>query len=121
MDEQRNFKRLGFYCHVEVLTPDKLIIGELIDVSLNGALVATDEPIEKWISSGDPCILRLHMAENELLLVFNAKLVHYFEQRSGYEFTNVNVDSMSELRRILELNFADADLIEREFKALIKD
>lgn len=121
MDEQRKFKRLDFYCHVEILTPNKLILGELIDVSLNGVLVATEEPAEEWLDDGEKCTLRLHMVENELVLMFQAELRHHFELRSGFEFTEVDVDTMTELRRVLELNFGDAERIEREFQALLND
>ena len=57
----------------------------------------------------------LSLASCDIHLQFDAELVHREGDHYGFRIDSLDVDSLTHLRRLLELNCGDADTIDREF------
>ncbi|MBW2467015.1 MAG: PilZ domain-containing protein [Deltaproteobacteria bacterium] len=112
MDERRNFQRIPFETEVEINCKKEKYHGELLDISLQGALVCGKEiiPLEK----GDKCELTVYLLGSEITLLFNVEIVHKEKDRFGFKFTGEDTETMTHLRRLLELNIGSSEAIDKE-------
>ena len=88
----------------------------LIDISLKGALLEKPEALVADI--GDPALLRVHLGDSDVSIVMNTEVAHIDESRLGLHCLAIDVDSMIHLRRLMELNFGDPELLDRELFSL---
>ncbi len=89
---------------------------ELIDLSLQGALVAL--PSEHWDwPSNAPCHLNLSLGD-EIEIDFNAHVVRREGNRLGLHIDELDLESIQHLRRLVELNLGDPELLSRDLAAL---
>ena len=119
MDERRNFQRVAFATKAEINCHGKIYHGELLDISLQGALVLTNEAIS--LKEGNRCELSIHLLDSEITLQFEADIVHRQENRHGCKFVSEDTETATHLRRLLELNIGSAEIIDREVASWLKD
>lgn len=120
--EKRRFRRVGFVDVVQVVSDD--VDGnqamswqaECIDISMCGMLLALPDrfPLEV----GMPFEVQLVLAE-DVIIEMPCTLVHIEGQQAGFRAEMMSLDSLTNLRRLLELNLADNDEVERELGVLI--
>ncbi|MFQ5487637.1 MAG: PilZ domain-containing protein [Gammaproteobacteria bacterium] len=115
--EKRRFSRIPFHTHTLIVGPERSWESHLIDISLKGALV---EKPEDWRGThGDRFILEIELGNNaDVIISMDVQAVHIEEGQIGCECLDIDVDSISHLKRLLELNLGNADLLERELSAL---
>ncbi len=115
--ENRRFSRIPFHTHTTIVGPERSWESHLIDVSLKGALL---EQPEDWHGThGDRFILEIELGEHaDVIISMDVQAVHIEEGHIGCECLDIDVDSISHLKRLLELNLGNADLLERELSAL---
>lgn len=121
--EQRRFKRIDFVDAVQVIRDD--VDGaeasswetQCIDISMCGMLLELPEnfPIE----IGTPFEVELILSE-DIIIEMPCTLVHVENHHAGFRAERMNLESMTNLRRLLELNLADNSLVEREINSLIQ-
>ena len=115
-DERRQFWRATFRSPVELADAGGSSAGDLIDISLKGALVKVSN---LWRGAvGDPCHLRLRLAEGAVIAM-RATVAHVEGRRIGLRCESIDVDSITHLRRLVSLNAGDQNLLDRELAALI--
>lgn len=117
MSEQRHYQRIKFVVKTDVEISGSSFAASLVDISLHGALVAF--PPEFQPERGLPCKLTIHLNESDMKLPFAGEVVHTENRLTGIKFTLINIDSMIHLRRLLELNSADPDLVRSELNYLL--
>ncbi len=119
MDERRKFQRVPFATKAEINCDQIKYKGELLDISLQGALVQGigDIPLKK----GDPCELSIQLLDSEIIMLFDVNCVHRHENKFGFKFTSGDTESMTHLRRLLELNIGSSEVLDRELTLLLKD
>ena len=61
-----------------------------------------------------------HFPSSEITLTFNAELVHNHQNKLGLKFWSTDINTMTHLRRLLELNVADYDAITHELSFLVE-
>jgi len=118
-DERRHFKRIHFDC-------DAFIEGgseepwevHLVDISLNGALVS--KPAEWKAADGDKYLLRIELSGEEVEIRMECTVAHESEDHIGVHCEHIDIDSAAHLRRIVELNLGDPELLNRELSALVQ-
>lgn len=118
MQDKRKFSRINFAAKVQIGFEEKLHLGELVDISLRGALVNLSRDIKLPLGSGFNCIIQLTSCN--ITINFNAMLVHTENNQFGFKFTTSDIDSITHLRRLLELNSGDYDLITSELPFLVE-
>lgn len=114
-DEQRNFRRIPFDARVEVESAGKRYPAELLDISLKGALVRL--PAEHGAAPGQTGAVYIHLSDDQHIHM-QATVAHVEERRAGFRCDHIDVDSITHLARIVELNTGDPELLHRELSAL---
>lgn len=116
--ERRNFWRAVFHSPVQLGTGSSHVEARLLDISLKGALLETGEP---WHGKpGEECRLDLELAPGTTITMHCA-VMHVEGSHVGLRCTSIDVDSITHLRRLVELNSGDPALLEREFGSLIRE
>jgi hypothetical protein len=114
--DRRRFWRATFQADVWLLHESGDIPAELIDISLRGALINVPP---HWVGRvDDPCRLELTLAD-DAVIAMDAVVAHIEAERVGLRCENFDLDSVTHLRRLVELNSGDADLLDRELGALV--
>lgn len=113
---RRRFWRALFSAPVIVENGDARIAAELVDVSLNGALVEVPPGWEARV--GEAVELELPLSD-AVVVRMAAKVAHVAGRRVGMKCEHVDLDSISHLRRLVELNSGDPELLRRELAELI--
>jgi c-di-GMP-binding flagellar brake protein YcgR len=119
MIEKRKFQRVPFATEVEINCKEEKFSGELLDISLQGALILGKETIP--LKEGDICELLFHLADSEITMQFDADLVHRQENKFGFKFIGKDTETMIHLRRLLELNIGSSEAIDKEISSWLKD
>jgi len=117
-NERRQFWRAHFHSPVHLVLHGKVTEADLYDISLKGALVKVPED---WSGkSGDTCQLRLHLAPS-MTISMSSTVTHVAGRRVGLHCDNIDLDSVTHLRRLVELNSGDPGLLDRELSALLHE
>ncbi|HEX8589173.1 PilZ domain-containing protein [Pseudomonas sp.] len=115
-EDRRRFKRIAFDAKTELSQGDRTWAVQLIDLSLKGLLIEKPSPWE-----GDPTAR--FMVDIQLQagidVVMEVRLTHDDHNHLGFVCDNIELDSVTHLRRLIELNIADHDELERELGALM--
>jgi len=113
---RRQFWRAAFHSTAQLTTDHGTGAGQLTDISLKGALL---EMPAGWSSRmGEACQVKLHLAEGVVIVMWG-KVAHIEGRHIGVRCENIDIDSITHLRRLVELNSGDAALLERELQSLI--
>ena len=116
--ERRVFSRIPFSGKVTVMQDDGQWVAELLDISMKGLLIS--RPGDWREHSGKEFQLKLSLDDrNQFTIAMDASLVHANEECLGFCCDHIDLESMTHLRRLLELNIGDEDRINRELSALI--
>ena len=115
--QRRLFTRIPFAANVELdFLPDKHACN-LMDLSLKGALVEQAHP---WSAvMGAPCSLSIELAEDGTAIHMTGEVVHVEGRRLGMRCTEIDLESMTNLRRLVELNLGDEAALNREIYAMV--
>ncbi len=118
--EQRHFTRIPFNAVATVInsrTAHKSMT-ELIDISFKGVLISKPD---NWQGiNGEHYTIHLQLAGNEIEINLAVIEVHHKEDHIGFKIEHMDIDSATNLRRLVELNLGDESLLEREFTELIQ-
>ena len=114
--ERRRFVRIAFDAKTELSQAGNSWPVKLLDLSLKGLLIEKPQP---WTGdSKAPFIASIHL-NDDTPVVMEVVLVHDDHNQLGFNCSHIDVDSISHLRRLLELNLGDPDELGRELKALL--
>ncbi len=118
--DRRRFTRLPFDTQgkVTLLTKGGTVSDiALLDLCLQGALVelpgASLAPL-----NGERVTLELNLDGVEAIISMDTTVVYIAEQRVGLRCLAMDLDSITHLRRLVELNLGDAALFQREMSLL---
>lgn len=116
--EQRHFTRVLFDSDVRLISSDTSWDSTLIDISLKGALVKT--PATWRAKVGDHLLLELALDDGETIIRMEVSVAHMEEGHVGLRCEHIDIDSISHLRRLVELNVGDSEVLFRELGELSK-
>lgn len=112
----RHFSRIPFAAEVSLQLHDRTLQVHLIDIALKGALVRTTT-LEALVPK-EKCRLVLPLTDGGDAIIMAGKIVHLEDQHVGIECQDIDIGSLTQLRRLIELNTGDADLMSRELSQL---
>jgi hypothetical protein len=112
----RHFSRIPFDAEGLLHLHDRTINVHLVDIAFKGALVQTATP--QPLVPQEKCRLVLPLTDGGDGVEMAGKIVHLENQHIGIECQDIDVTSLTRLRRLLELNTGDADLMNRELSLL---
>lgn len=113
---RRQFSRIAFDTGVVLQTATGKHACKLVDLSLKGALV---ERVTPWGErAGEPCSLVVQLADDEAIRM-TGEIAHVEGGRLGLHCRDIDLDSITSLRRLIELNLGDEALLNREISAML--
>lgn len=116
--ERRRFTRIHFDAECEVHYPGGAIVMQLIDISFRGVLLRFDHKLSLEI--GGEAEVNIYLA-NDVLIRMKTQLNYAQSPNYGFFVKEIDLESMSHLRRLLELNLGDEALLERELEHMVED
>lgn len=119
VDEKRYFSRINFTAKSKIEFNDKTFAGELLDLSLRGALLRFENKIP--LKKNDHCTLIIHLHSSDIKLIFEAVLVHIHQNNLGFKFISEDVGTITHLRNLLSYNIGDYDKITEELEFWLKE
>jgi len=120
-NENRHFSRISFNAKVQLhfqLTKEEQK-ARLLDISLKGALVEAEQPIVNSFK-GKICNMTLLLGNGGEIIEMEGKVTHQEGQHIGIECQHIDLDSITHLRRLVELNRGDEMLMKRELAEMLK-
>ncbi len=114
--DRRHFWRAAFHSPVHLATHHTQTFAQLLDISLKGALL--DVGTSHKATMGEHCQLRLDLGPGTSISMFGT-VVHIDGQQVGVRSDSIDLDSITHLRRLVELNAGDPAMLEHELSMLI--
>lgn len=115
--EKRQFSRFTFESSINLEKDGQQWESSLLDISLKGVLISKPE---NWDESntGD-YHLSILLDHSDIEINMEVKPVHSHNNRIGLRCEKIDLDSVTNLRRLVELNLADEEVLEREISNMI--
>ncbi len=116
-EERRQYSRISF------ASPAQLVLGKLtfevqvLDLSLKGALLCLSD--DTALAIGATAVLDVPLDQLGNRIRMQATVAHCQGRQAGLVCQTIDIDSITHLRRLVELNLGDADLLQRELAALL--
>ena len=122
-DNRRQYSRVAFHAPGRLVFSIRALDTVVIDLSLKGALVQLPEnDASLEAEANPPCELNIDLDDAESdRICMKVRIAHAHLGRIGLLCQDIDLDSVTHLRRLVELNLGDPDLLERELSALIAD
>jgi hypothetical protein len=116
-EDRRRFKRIAFDARTELTQGSRSWPVKLIDLSLKGLLIERPSP---WLGNPeDLFIVDIHL-NVDIDLQMEVRLTHDDHNHLGFACEHIGLESVTHLRRLVELNLGDPEELERELAALIE-
>lgn len=114
--ERRHFWRSVFDAPVQVLQCGAHVPARLLDLSLKGALLGIGP---SWQGlAGQPCQLQLDLGP-AVAIRMEARIVFIAGGHAGLRCEGIDLDSITHLRRLLELNAGTEQQLQRDLASLV--
>ncbi len=117
-EEKRHFTRINYDARVIIKHNCISIDGELVDISLKGALAKSPDHCK--LNVGDTCEVTIDMGCEHDPIQYDATVKHIGDKLVGLCCDNITPESAADVRRIVELNLGDDELLHRELEAMIE-
>ncbi|MDP2878191.1 MAG: PilZ domain-containing protein [Sulfuricella sp.] len=115
-NDKRRFSRIPFHADVQLHLGPDMHPAHLLDIALKGALVELRQPVAAL--RGKACQLTLNLGRGGEAIVMEGVVVHQEGRHVGIECRHIDVDSLTSLRRLVELNLGDETLLDRDLSHL---
>ncbi|RKF15725.1 PilZ domain-containing protein [Alginatibacterium sediminis] len=119
MDERRNFLRIIFERPAQIRHGNTTWTTSLHDLSLRGALVNEPNDWDSELKLVTLSFLLDEDSEQPLNIVMDTKVKHQRDGLLGLECHHIDIESITELKRLIELNLGNDDLLHRELEQLV--
>ena len=119
VDERRHYARIAFQTPAQLVSAAAALDVVVIDISLKGALIRL--PANAALQAGTICQLHVHLDEMDDQISMQTRVAHIEGRYAGLLCQTIDLDSVTHLRRLVELNLGDPNLLERELSALIAE
>ena len=114
---KRQFHRVAHDARATLSAHGAARSATIADLSLKGCLLHL---AEDWQIAPDQ-VYRLSIHLTPLIKIeMDVVLAHQEGQHAGFRCQSIDLDSATALRRLLELNLADSDLLDRDIHALLR-
>jgi len=118
-DERRNYQRVSFDATAKLIKDDQIFSCQVVDLSIHGVLLRPHGVLRS--SVGSIYQLEIPLSEENSQITMSLKLTHQHPENLGFVCENIDVDSITHLRKIVELNSGDATILERDLATLCSE
>ena len=117
-NDRRHFWRAHFQSSVKLQAGSVTHQCQLEDISLKGVLL--EMPAGVSFAAGKQCQVLLELSSG-IAINMSATIVHVDSRHVGLRCDSIDLDSITHLRRLVELNAGDAKVFERDLATLLHD
>ena len=114
--ERRHFVRVSFDAPALLTTSPDAFSVHVLDLSLKGALIMA--PAEAALEAGMLCQITIPLAETGNHIAMSTEVAHVQGLHTGLLCRGIDLDSVTHLRRLIELQLGDPALLERDLGEL---
>lgn len=115
--ERRRFSRIDFNTRVRLTQGSTIWETELEDISLKGLLLKSSDSTP--LIEDRPVQVNI-LLSNQTSITMDAEIVHRSATQLGLACALIDMESISHLRRLIELNLGNPAAAERELTELIQ-
>jgi len=116
MENRRQFTRVLFSIKAELTVEEVTYPVSIHDISLDGALVTAVKSEQSL--KGKLGTLSFFLSDNESEVTMYIAVVHEHNDETGLQCNAIDIDSVTHLRRLIELNLGDSDQLNKELSQL---
>jgi len=118
MTERRNFTRVLFRSEAEIRWDDKVVRGEVNNLSLKGMLLSSPEPCLPGTPVGIQ--IRLTGSTSEVFIRITGKVVRRQGTGIAVEFTGMDLDSFVLMKNVIVHNCESEEKVIEEFNRYMR-
>ncbi|MDO6718355.1 PilZ domain-containing protein [Psychrosphaera sp. 1_MG-2023] len=116
MEDKRRFTRIVFSAPATLTVNNIDYPTTLVDISLKGALIAQIKGIENLVK--ETCLLKFCLNESDVEVELTGHITHVEKEHLGIHCDKIDLQSVSHLRRLVELNVGSSELLDRNLNSL---
>lgn len=116
-NDSRHFHRILYTETATLSCEENTWNCQISDLSLKGCLLDFEYPWEGDLEKRYTLNLRL---SEDTQITMELAPMHIMGNKVGFKCTHIDIDSISELRRLVELNLGSSALLERDLLALFE-
>ncbi|EDK27621.1 PilZ domain-containing protein [Vibrio chagasii] len=116
MIERRQFSRVIYQVPTEISQGQVNVSGSVQDLSLHGLLIQCEE-LEQ-LNQENPVHVSFKLTNSDINIQLEATIVSTINTSMRLRIEHLDIDSISHLKRLVELNVGDDDLLYREIEHL---
>jgi hypothetical protein len=114
-NQNRQFHRIFYTAEAILSCEEKTWNCEIIDLSLKGCLLQFESP---WDGDLEKLYTFTLQLSEQIQIKMELTPMHVVGYKVGFKCEHIDIDSITELRRLVELNLGASALLERDLLAL---
>ncbi len=115
-EDKRKFSRIEFDAEVHIANATGSWHSHLIDISLQGMLISRPD---NWNGkASEHFVAEVTLENSDIHIRMETSVAHIEDDHVGLKCENIDLDSITHLRKLVELNLGDPELVNRELAAL---
>jgi len=115
-NERRQYQRVSFDRSAKLMKGEQVFACQIIDLSIHGVLLRPHGVLSSNIDSSYQ--LEIPLDDVGSCVKMTIKLAHKNPDNLGFVCEKMDLDSISHLRKIVELNSGDSSQLDRDFATL---
>lgn len=119
MQNRRQFTRILFSIKATLAMDEHQFSAKIHDISLNGALLYLDS--KGLTLTRQLGLLSFELDNSDTSIIMNVAVVHQEGDEIGVQCNGIDIDSVSSLRRLIELNLGDEKQLHKELSQLTRN
>lgn len=113
--DQRHFQRIFYTAEAVLSDGNSSTPCKVVDICLKGCLLDFDTPWSGNHESNYELVLKL---SDDVAINMVVKFAHGAGSQVGFKCDHIDIDSITSLRRLVELNLGDNEMLERDLQSL---
>jgi len=118
MQNRRQFTRVLFSMQAILTMDEHEFVAKIHDISLNGALLYLDS--KSLTLTRQLGLLSFKLDNTDTSITMSVAVVHQEGNEIGVQCNGIDIDSVSLLRRLIELNLGDDEQLHKELSQLTR-
>lgn len=118
-DERRHYQRVSFDTTAKLSTGDQTFDCQIVDLSIHGVLLRPHGVLRS--KTGTQYNLEIPLSDQQSSIKMSLKLLHQAPENLGFVCESIDLDSITHLRKIVELNSGDTAILERDLTMLCNE
>jgi len=117
--ERRQYTRVSFDSTAKLSKDDQIFDCQVVDLSIHGVLLRPHGVLRS--KEGAMYQLEIPLSDDENSIKMTLKLMHQHPVNLGFICQSIDLDSITHLRKIVELNSGDSAILDRDLAALCSE